>query len=71
MATDPVCGMEVYEGTASGMMHYQGVTYYFCSNKCFGKFQDRPEAYVMEAAQHSRREQFTAVQPDIYTDLEA
>lgn len=50
MATDPVCGMEVYEGTASGMMRYEGVTYYFCSKRCFGKFQDRPGAYLLEAA---------------------
>ncbi len=49
MTTDPVCGMEVYESEAPSM-EYEGVTYYFCSKKCLGKFEDRPEAYIMEAA---------------------
>jgi Cu+-exporting ATPase len=50
VATDPVCGMEVYENMAPAMAQYEGVTYYFCSKKCLGKFEDRPEAYIMEAA---------------------
>jgi YHS domain-containing protein len=45
MSTDPVCGMEVYESTAPAIQH-DSVTYYFCSKKCLGEFQDHPEVYV-------------------------
>jgi YHS domain-containing protein len=50
MATDPVCGMEVYESTAPAMTLYEGETYYFCSQACLGMFDDNPGAYVSEAA---------------------
>ncbi len=50
MATDPVCGMEVYKREAAAEMQYEGVTYYFCSNSCFGRFADAPKIYVSAAA---------------------
>jgi Cu+-exporting ATPase len=45
---DPVCGMTVEQSTAKGHLSYQGEDYYFCSEKCLHKFQDRPEDYVSE-----------------------
>ena len=50
MSTDPVCGMEVYESMAPAL-HYQGVTYYFCSRACLGAFQDYAGKYVEDQAQ--------------------
>ncbi len=50
MATDPVCGMEVYENTAAGTALYQGVVYYFCSRACLGVFEDNPAAYAAMAS---------------------
>ncbi len=46
MSTDPVCGMEVYENMAPAKADHQGVTYYFCSQACWGAFQDDPSEYV-------------------------
>lgn len=50
MSTDPVCGMEVHESTAPAMTQHDAVTYYFCSRKCLGAFQDDPAKYVEAAA---------------------
>jgi YHS domain-containing protein len=50
MSTDPVCGMEVHESTAPAMTQHNAVTYYFCSHKCLGAFQDAPAKYVETAA---------------------
>ncbi len=50
MATDPVCGMEVYENTAAGTALYQGVVYYFCSRACLGVFEDNPAGYAAVAS---------------------
>jgi YHS domain-containing protein len=50
MATDPVCGMEVYENSAPATTEYEGVTYYFCSKTCQGTFEDNPQAFVKAAA---------------------
>ncbi len=46
MSTDPVCGMEVHENLAAAATQYNGETFYFCSTRCHGKFQDNPAAYV-------------------------
>ncbi len=46
MSTDPVCGMEVHENLAAAATQYEGETFYFCSTRCLGKFQDNPVAYV-------------------------
>ena len=43
MATDPVCGMYVDEGTAELKAEVGGATYYFCSESCLKEFT-RPEA---------------------------
>lgn len=43
---DPVCGMEVDEGTAAGRSEHEGRPYYFCSAGCKQKFDDSPEQYA-------------------------
>jgi len=43
---DPVCGMEVQEGTEAGKVKYQGETYYFCNISCQHRFQSEPEKYL-------------------------
>ena len=48
MAThrDPVCGMQVEEGSAAGRSEHQGQTYYFCSAGCKEKFDEDPQRYA-------------------------
>jgi Cu+-exporting ATPase len=46
VAIDPVCGMEVAEGQASGRSEYDGKAYYFCSVECQEEFEDDPESYL-------------------------
>ncbi len=38
MVKDPVCGMELDEGTANIKAEMRGKTYYFCSESCLGNF---------------------------------
>ena len=40
-ATDPVCGMKVKMATAKNKTEHAGHTYYFCSQRCLGKFTAR------------------------------
>lgn len=48
MRTDPVCGMEVKEDSASSTV-YQGETYYFCCDSCKTEFASDPEKYLNKA----------------------
>ncbi|KYF68667.1 copper-transporting ATPase [Sorangium cellulosum] len=43
---DPVCGMTVSPETAKGRHEHGGRTYFFCSERCLGKFQAEPEKYA-------------------------
>src|SRR5215510_10912131 len=44
---DPVCGMDVIPGQASGgSADYGGVTYWFCSDHCREAFVANPSSYV-------------------------
>jgi len=45
-AVDPVCGMTVKVTTARYRSVHDGLTYYFCSTGCLGKFEAEPSAYV-------------------------
>ncbi len=45
-AKDPVCGMEVDPSTAAGQSTHNGKTYYFCSEVCKQKFDQRPNLYA-------------------------
>lgn len=46
MARDPVCGMQVDEGTAAAKYEFQGKTYYFCSAGCKTAFEQDPQKYL-------------------------
>src|SRR5215208_2945638 len=45
-ATDPVCGMTVTITTARNKAEHAGHTFYFCSQRCLGKFTAEPERYL-------------------------
>ena len=47
MATqkDPVCGMEVDEGSEL-KAEFDGKTYYFCSRGCMLDFKENPQHYL-------------------------
>jgi P-type Cu+ transporter len=44
--TDPVCGMVIDPAKASETITVDGQEYYFCSDKCAGKFRADPQAYL-------------------------
>ncbi len=46
MAKDPVCGMEVDEGTAPAKSEHMGKTYYFCAPGCKKAFDENPAKYT-------------------------
>jgi Cu+-exporting ATPase len=43
---DPVCGMEVTEGTEAGRWEYQGKIYYFCTTACLNRFRENPTGFL-------------------------
>ncbi|MFQ5908257.1 MAG: YHS domain-containing protein [Thermoplasmata archaeon] len=45
MATDPVCGMSVDEGTTDYTATHEGRTFYFCSSGCKETFEADPHRY--------------------------
>jgi P-type Cu+ transporter len=60
-ATDPVCGMKVTIATAKNKADHAGHTYYFCSQRCLGKFAAEPGRYLapQPASAPSRRPEGT------------
>jgi RND superfamily putative drug exporter len=46
MAKDPVCSMQVDEGSAAATATYRVKTYYFCCPGCKNEFDASPEKYV-------------------------
>lgn len=52
---DPVCGMDVDDGSAAGRSQYQGQDYYFCSQDCKQKFDQNPEQYARQQGQGAGR----------------
>jgi len=44
MAKDPVCGMDVEEGTICST--HEGKKYCFCSKACKDEFEKNPSKYV-------------------------
>ena len=52
MAKDPVCGMDVDEGTAEHKAEHKGKTYYFCAPACKADFEKDPEKYVKGGEMH-------------------
>jgi len=49
MATDPVCGMQVDEATATITKNHDGHVYYFCSEGCKSSFIKNPGQYIETA----------------------
>lgn len=46
MAIDPICKMEVDEGSAKFVSEYKGKKYYFCAPACKKMFDENPEEYA-------------------------
>lgn len=46
MAIDPVCRMQVEEGSAAATSRHEGQTYYFCSPGCKASFDKDPNRYL-------------------------
>lgn len=46
MAKDPVCKMNVEESKAAPTAKYEGKSYYFCSENCKARFEEKPTEYV-------------------------
>lgn len=46
---DVVCGMVVDEEQAAGTSEYLNRTYYFCSEDCKNKFDQKPEQYIVKS----------------------
>ncbi len=47
-AKDPACGMDIEPEDAAGESEFQGNTYYFCSNECKRKFDEKPQSYAKQ-----------------------
>jgi YHS domain-containing protein len=45
MATDPVCGMEIDEKTATVKSKVNGTTVYFCCSHCQSNFAKDPSKF--------------------------
>lgn len=43
---DPVCGMQINRDETSFVTYHQGISYYFCSEKCQQKFKRKPEEFL-------------------------
>ena len=44
---DPVCGMEVYEKSATAHADFKDERYYFCSEECKARFLTSPDRYLV------------------------
>uniref|UniRef100_A0A7C4CCF3 P-type Cu(+) transporter n=1 Tax=candidate division WOR-3 bacterium TaxID=2052148 RepID=A0A7C4CCF3_UNCW3 len=54
---DPVCKMQVREGTEAGKWEYRGTTYYFCNVSCLKRFQAEPERFLATGAAGTRMDE--------------
>jgi YHS domain-containing protein len=43
---DPVCKMTVHEEDARAQSEFEGKKFYFCSDDCKKKFEQKPSNYV-------------------------
>ena len=46
LVTDPVCGMQLSPSDVVTVTHWQGTSYFFCSQDCAETFADSPERYA-------------------------
>ena len=56
MAIDPVCKMQVDEGSAAATSVYKGETYYFCAPGCKVSFDKDPAKYLSGHADHDNEQ---------------
>jgi P-type Cu+ transporter len=49
MQKDPICGMDVDEGSAKFSSTHEGRTFYFCSAGCKATFDKDPHRYAHRA----------------------
>ena len=54
---DPVCRMQVKEKDAAGLSDHKGTSYYFDSEECMTKFNQRPEKYANKSEGERQRHQ--------------
>lgn len=54
-AVDPVCGMKVDIANAKAGCDYKDESYFFCSERCFDRFQKEPSIFLREPP-HERAE---------------
>lgn len=52
--TDPVCGMDIYADSAVAASEHVGKTFYFCSQRCKGKFDQAPMDYMSSAGKEKK-----------------
>ncbi len=50
IAIDPVCGMEVDTAATDRVIVHDGVSYYFCNDKCVALFKANPAEFIADAA---------------------
>jgi len=50
IAIDPVCGMEVDTAATDRVIVHDGVSYYFCNDKCVALFRANPAEFIAAAA---------------------
>ena len=60
---DPVCGMSVDPATSKHQADHAGVTYYFCSAGCRGKFVADPSRFLRGAGRRRPRRRRTWPRP--------
>jgi Cu+-exporting ATPase len=53
---DPVCGTQTDQTTAAAQSEYLERIYYFCSEGCKHKFDQRPEDYVVKTGRAMPRD---------------
>jgi Cu+-exporting ATPase len=46
MTKDPACGKMIEQSGAAESSEYEGIRYYFCSERCREAFTRNPAAYV-------------------------
>ena len=50
-AIDPVCGMQIEQANAAAQCLYEGVTYYFCADRCRTRFIETPEGFLHQTTE--------------------
>ena len=67
MATDPVCGMQVDERTATASSVFEGNNYFFCCAGCKKKFDANPSMYLKAPAGSGEAVHAAAAPGSVYT----